>query len=71
MLQYVTLLTNEVLSYACWSIQVGKISLYAASSAIKEIQKLVLDPKYVSYFVIFKHNLYMSVYRLSSNLWSE
>lgn len=25
--------------------QVGKISLYAASSAIKEVQKLVLDPK--------------------------
>ncbi|KAM1691716.1 hypothetical protein ACFX1R_035101 [Malus domestica] len=26
-------------------MEVGKISLYAASSAIKEIQKLVLDPK--------------------------
>ncbi|KAL0300730.1 UNVERIFIED_CONTAM: Lysine-specific demethylase [Sesamum radiatum] len=26
-------------------LQVGKISLYAASSAIKEVQKLVLDPK--------------------------
>ncbi|WCJ43122.1 Transcription factor jumonji (jmjC) domain-containing protein [Euphorbia peplus] len=26
-------------------LEVGKISLYAASSAIKEIQKLVLDPK--------------------------
>jgi lysine-specific demethylase 3 len=26
-------------------IQVGKMSLYAASSAIKEVQKLVLDPK--------------------------
>ncbi|KAM1353772.1 hypothetical protein ACFX2H_033211 [Malus domestica] len=28
-----------------FSLEVGKISLYAASSAIKEIQKLVLDPK--------------------------
>ncbi|XP_065852548.1 E3 ubiquitin-protein ligase JMJ24-like isoform X2 [Euphorbia lathyris] len=28
-----------------FSLKVGKISLYAASSAIKEIQKLVLDPK--------------------------
>ncbi|PQQ06479.1 lysine-specific demethylase JMJ25 isoform X2 [Prunus yedoensis var. nudiflora] len=27
-------------------LEVGKISLYAASSAIKEIQKLVLDPKF-------------------------
>ncbi|PRQ42227.1 putative transcription factor interactor and regulator C3H-WRC/GRF family [Rosa chinensis] len=27
-------------------VEVGKISLYAASSAIKEIQKLVLDPKF-------------------------
>ncbi|KAG4397467.1 hypothetical protein GLYMA_10G153000v4 [Glycine max] len=27
------------------NVQVGKISLYAASSAIKEVQKLVLDPK--------------------------
>lgn len=26
-------------------LEVGKISLYAASSAIKEVQKLVLDPK--------------------------
>lgn len=26
-------------------VQVGKVSLYAASSSIKEIQKLVLDPK--------------------------
>lgn len=26
-------------------MQVGKISLYAASWAIKEVQKLVLDPK--------------------------
>ena len=25
--------------------QIGKISLYAASSAIKEVQKLVFDPK--------------------------
>jgi hypothetical protein len=30
-------------------LQVGKISLYAASSAIKEVQKLVLDPKYVNF----------------------
>lgn len=28
-----------------FSLEVGKISLYAASSAIKEVQKLVLDPK--------------------------
>ncbi|PKI51517.1 lysine-specific demethylase JMJ25 [Punica granatum] len=28
------------------TLEVGKISLYAASSAIKEVQKLVLDPKY-------------------------
>ncbi|KAL5566053.1 hypothetical protein UlMin_029217 [Ulmus minor] len=28
-------------------VEVGKISLYAASSAIKEVQKLVLDPKFV------------------------
>ncbi|GMI88887.1 hypothetical protein like AT1G09060 [Hibiscus trionum] len=28
-----------------FSVKVGKISLYAASSAIKEVQKLVLDPK--------------------------
>lgn len=27
-------------------LEVGKISLYAASSAIKEVQKLVLDPKF-------------------------
>ncbi|OMO68776.1 hypothetical protein CCACVL1_19834 [Corchorus capsularis] len=27
------------------NLQVGKMSLYAASSAIKEVQKLVLDPK--------------------------
>ncbi|PON59899.1 WRC domain containing protein [Parasponia andersonii] len=27
------------------ALEVGKISLYAASSAIKEVQKLVLDPK--------------------------
>ncbi|CAL1407407.1 unnamed protein product [Linum trigynum] len=27
-------------------MEVGKISLYAASSAIKEVQKLVLDPKF-------------------------
>ncbi|KAI4301777.1 hypothetical protein L6164_035024 [Bauhinia variegata] len=27
-------------------LEVGKISLYAASSAIKEVQKLVLDPKH-------------------------
>lgn len=26
-------------------LEVGKMSLYAASSAIKEVQKLVLDPK--------------------------
>ncbi|KAG5391667.1 hypothetical protein IGI04_021630, partial [Brassica rapa subsp. trilocularis] len=26
--------------------QIGKISLYAASSAIKEVQKLILDPKF-------------------------
>lgn len=26
-------------------LQVGKMSLYAASSAIKEIQKITLDPK--------------------------
>lgn len=26
-------------------LEVGKISLYAASSAIREVQKLVLDPK--------------------------
>ncbi|CAM8925376.1 unnamed protein product [Rhodiola kirilowii] len=30
-------------------LEVGKISLYAASCAIKEIQKLVLDPKFSSY----------------------
>uniref|UniRef100_A0A7N0U5X4 Lysine-specific demethylase JMJ25 n=1 Tax=Kalanchoe fedtschenkoi TaxID=63787 RepID=A0A7N0U5X4_KALFE len=29
-------------------LEVGKISLYAASSAIKDIQKLVLDPKFSS-----------------------
>ncbi|CAN0855224.1 E3 ubiquitin-protein ligase JMJ24 [Linum grandiflorum] len=28
------------------NLQVGKISLYAASSSIKEVQKLVLDPKF-------------------------
>ncbi|KAH6795427.1 hypothetical protein C2S51_036413 [Perilla frutescens var. frutescens] len=28
------------------TLEVGKISLYAASSAIKEVQKLVLDPKF-------------------------
>lgn len=44
-----TLLPNEVV---CWLIQVGKISLYAASSAIKEVQKLVLDPKYATYFAM-------------------
>ncbi|CAH2038511.1 unnamed protein product [Thlaspi arvense] len=27
-------------------LEIGKISLYAASSAIKEVQKLVLDPKF-------------------------
>jgi len=27
-------------------LQVGKMSLYAASSAIREIQKIILDPKY-------------------------
>jgi len=32
-------------------MQVGKISLYAASSAIKEVQKLVLDPKYVNFIL--------------------
>lgn len=36
-------------------LQVGKMSLYAASSAIREIQKIVLDPKYLYYtFFIFK-----------------
>lgn len=47
------IVTNEVV---CWLIQVGKISLYAASSAIKEVQKLVLDPKYATYFIILAHN---------------
>lgn len=28
-------------------IQVKKISLYAASSAVREIQRITLDPKYV------------------------
>ncbi|KAH0921076.1 hypothetical protein HID58_021094, partial [Brassica napus] len=27
-------------------LEIGKISLYAASSAIKEVQKLILDPKF-------------------------
>lgn len=29
-------------------LQVGKMALYAASSAIREIQKLALDPMYVN-----------------------
>ena len=33
-------------------MQVGKISLYAASSAIKEVQKLVLDPKYANFILV-------------------
>ncbi|EOA34725.1 hypothetical protein CARUB_v10022296mg [Capsella rubella] len=31
-------------------LEIGKLSLYAASSAIKEVQKLVLDPNWVSTF---------------------
>ncbi|XP_021742533.1 lysine-specific demethylase JMJ25-like [Chenopodium quinoa] len=38
-------------------VEVGKISLYAASSAIKEVQKLVLDPKLGPELVFEDRNL--------------
>ncbi|KAK9673111.1 hypothetical protein RND81_12G147100 [Saponaria officinalis] len=38
-------------------VEVGKISLYAASSAIKEVQKLVLDQKLSAELVFEDHNL--------------
>ncbi|CAO2832743.1 unnamed protein product [Amaranthus hypochondriacus] len=38
-------------------VEVGKISLYAGSSAIKEVQKLVLDPKFSAEFVFEDRNL--------------
>lgn len=41
-------------------MQVGKISLYAASSAIKEVQKLVLDPKYVNFTLVLIFALVLS-----------
>ncbi|KAK9919858.1 hypothetical protein M0R45_028433 [Rubus argutus] len=43
-------------------LEVGKISLYAASSAIKEIQKLVLDPKFNAELGFEDPNLTAAVY---------
>lgn len=42
-------------------MQVGKISLYAASSAIKEVQKLVLDPKYANFTLVLAIALVLSL----------
>lgn len=42
-------------------MQVGKISLYAASSAIKEVQKLVLDPKYANFRLVLAIALVLSL----------
>lgn len=63
-LWFASFLPNEVPLDVCWLIQVGKISLYAASSAIKEVQKLVLDPKYVTYLVIFNNIFLICCYIL-------
>lgn len=49
-------------------MQVGKISLYAASSAIKEVQKLVLDPKYVNFTLVLIFALVLSPPPLSCHL---
>ncbi|CAN8311682.1 unnamed protein product [Cochlearia groenlandica] len=42
-------------------LEIGKISLYAASSAIKEMQKLVLDPKFGAELGFEDHNLTKAV----------
>lgn len=52
----------SMLIYASWAfMQVGKISLYAASSAIKEVQKLVLDPKYANFTLVLAIALVLSL----------
>jgi competence protein ComGC len=45
MLIYIPFGTKRNLRLLSTDIQIGKISLYAASFAVREIQKITLDPK--------------------------